>query len=378
MTTRVENRPTLERLKSVRRREVSLPGEEVVRDRPLYDHTPLPLLIEPAAADLDLVGWAAARRDLLAERLLAHGGLLFRGFDRTSVEEFYRFAATVCDQLVNYVEGSSQRVGVRDKVYTSTEYPPELFVSLHNELSYAHRWPQKILFYCASPPKRGGETPIADSRRVFDLVPPAVRERFASRGVRYLRNLHGGRGAGLSWQQVFETDDRAVVEEYCRRGGIDFRWRSDGGLSTSQVRPAIVRHPKTGEPLWFNQVHQFHPSNLGEKEAAALLATTREEDLPIHGAFGDGSPLDREALAAVRDAYDQAMVTFPWQQGDLLLLDNMRVAHGRMPFSGPRKILVAMGDPVGHEELGEGQPEGDHDQAGGGRPREEPVSPCFD
>ncbi|HVR08094.1 MAG TPA: condensation domain-containing protein, partial [Thermoanaerobaculia bacterium] len=304
-----------------------------------------PLVVEPVTPDVDLVGWAQASRELIEDSLLAHGAVLLRGF-HLSVEEFRRFAAVVAPGLVNYIEGSSPRIRVGEKVYTSTEYPPELTVSMHNELSYAHRWPRKILFFCVTPPQQGGETPIADSREVFNLIAPEVRERFLAKGVRYVRNLRSGSGAGLSWESVFETDDRAFVESYCREGKIDFRWQADGGLWTSQVRPAAITHPGTGEWVWFNQVHQFHPSNLGDEGAKALLALHREEDLPIFATYGDGTPLEDEALAAVRSAYQQATIASPWQEHDVLLLDNMLMAHGRNPFSGPRRIVVAMGDTV--------------------------------
>jgi alpha-ketoglutarate-dependent taurine dioxygenase len=339
------------KLLHIERKRAPTPGE-LVRSRPLDEGGGPPLVLEPAEAEVDLVSWASENRGRIENLLVANGALLFRGF-RLSVKDFERFSRAIVPELVNYVEGSSPRIMVGEKVYTSTEYPPALEVSMHNELSYAHRWPQKILFFCVTAPQQGGETPIADSRRVFELMPPEVRRRFLDKQVKYLRNLHASRGAGLSWETVFETDDRSFVESYCRQGDIDFRWKEDGGLWTSQVRPAALRHPQTGEMLWFNQVHQFHPSNLGREGAAALLTLEREEDLPIHATFGDGTPLPEEDLEEIREAYRKAMVVFPWQESDLLLADNMLMAHGRKPFAGPRRVVVAMGDTIGLSDLRE-------------------------
>jgi alpha-ketoglutarate-dependent taurine dioxygenase len=343
-------RPSM-KLGEVRRKTVSLSKEELVKTGYLQPGETLPLVVEPAGADLDPIGWAQSNRDFIERELLQHGAILFRGFGLNSAAVFERFALSVIPGFLHYVEGSSPRIMQADGVYTSTEYPPEYFISMHNELSYAHRWPGKIFFYCVTAPPVGGETPIADSRKVFEKLSPALRQRFLEKGVKYTRNLHGSRGAGLSWQTVFETEDREAVEAYCREGGIDFSWNAEGGLRTSQLRPAVIRHPKTGDLLWFNQVDQWHPTNLEPEVAAALLATTREEDLPINAYFGDGAPLDPAELDEVRRAFRETLVAFPWQQGDLLLVDNMRVAHGRMPFEGPRKILVTMGAPVSLQDV---------------------------
>jgi acyl transferase domain-containing protein/glutamate-1-semialdehyde aminotransferase/acyl-CoA synthetase (AMP-forming)/AMP-acid ligase II/alpha-ketoglutarate-dependent taurine dioxygenase len=342
--------PNLKRLLGTRRRAVPV-QDSLVRRSLLAPDQSLPRVISPATEGVDLSAWAASNKAAIESDLLKHGGILFRGFDIGSVEAFHRFAGTLTSGLVNYIEGSSERIKVSDKVYTSTEYPPELFVSMHNELSYAHRWPKLIFFYCLVEPQQGGETPIADSRRVLDAMPAELKAKFLEKGVQYLRNLHGGRGAGLSWQGVFETSDRDFVESYCREGNIEFQWKPDGGLRTRQVRPGIARHPQTGELIWFNQADQFHPSNLGEEIARSLMSISAKEDLPLYSAYGDGTPFEPETLELVRETFRKTMIAFPWRKGDVLLLDNMLVAHGRMPFSGPRRIVVSMGDPVSLEQM---------------------------
>lgn len=233
---------------------------------------------------------------------------------------------------------------ITEKVYTSTEYPPEYTISMHNELSYAHRWPGKLFFFCERAPETGGQTPIADGRRVLELLPPDLVLRFVERGVRYLRTMHDGRGAGLSWPTVFESTDRDFVSAYCREGGIDFEWRADGWLRTSQTRPAVVRHPGSGDLVWFNQADQWHPSNLGD--IAGAMTSVGGEDLPLDATYGDGSPIDVADLEVVRDVCRQARIVFDWAAGDILVVDNTRMSHGRMPFQGPRRVLVSMGDPI--------------------------------
>lgn len=342
-----------EKLKSLmgsRRRGIDLAQAEAVQSSYLTEGNELPLVLSPARERIDLLGWAQENLERIDRDLLRHGAILFRGFGLREVAAFERLAQVITPDLVNYVEGSSPRIMLSERVYTSTEYPPEFFVSLHNELSYAHRWPSRLFFFCMQAPPQGGETPIADSRKVLAMLPERIKDEFLRKGVRYTRNLHNGRGAGLSWQTVFETDDRAKVESYCREGGIEFRWKEDGGLSTSQVRPAAIRHPRTGELVWFNQADQFHPSSLPPEVTRALLEVSGDE-LPINATFGDGSPLDAGMLDEVRAVFRAALVAFPWQQGDVLAVDNMLVAHGRMPFSGPRRVVVTMGAPVSIDDV---------------------------
>ncbi len=175
-------------------------------------------------------------------------------------------------------------------------------------------------------------------------IDPAVRDRFVEKGWMYLRNF--GSGFGLDWPTVFQTDDRGEVEEHCRRGGIECEWRPDGNLRTRAVRPAVAEHPVTGETVWFNHATFFHVSTLEPALRETLLEQFSQEDLPTNTFYGDGSPIEPEVLDSLRDAYRSETVRFPWQEGDLLLLDNMLVAHGREPFEGERLVLVGMAEPV--------------------------------
>lgn len=304
--------------------------------------TDLPLIVNGNGEAL--LDWHATNRDWVENRLLEHGAILFRGFGIRTQELFQNAVAAIGGNALSYVDGNSPRSKLGGGVYTSTEYPPEFFISLHNELSYSKRWPSRVFFCCITAPAEGGETPLADSRAILRELPADVRETFVRKQIRYIRNLHGGHGLGPSWQKTFETDDRAVIEEFCRETDSEFRWNDDGSLTITQIRPAVAVHPRTGEEVWFNQADQFHPSTHPPDVYESLMAfyDGREEAMPQTAAFGDGTPMSREILDEVRRTAGREMRTFPWQEGDLLMVDNMLTAHGRMPFKGPRKILVSM------------------------------------
>src|SRR5206468_3974596 len=126
----------------------------------------------------------------------------FRGFGMTTPEDLERLVAAVAGSTLEYRERSSPRSQVTGNIYTSTDYPPDQTIFFHNENSYQSAWPAKIFFYCHVAPEVGGETPIADTRRVYDRIPEAIRQRFAERGVMYVRNFRPG--VGLAWQTVLD------------------------------------------------------------------------------------------------------------------------------------------------------------------------------
>lgn len=303
----------------------------------------LPLLVEPRQARAPLAQCFEAIAACVDAELAVHGGLLFRGFDVGGVEDFRSFAGSFGHPLIGYEFGSTPRSRISEGVYTSTEYPAHQHIPLHNEQSYSRHWPLKIWFYCALAAQHGGETPIADSRAVYQAISPSTRQRWVERGLMYVRNFGGG--LDVAWQDVFDTDEPAQVEAYCKKHGIVCEWKDDGELRTRQVCQVVVQHPKTGEHCWFNQAHLFHVSGLEPEVREALLDVVGLEDLPRNVYHADGSELDAALLDEVRGVLEASKRSFPWQTGDVLMLDNMLAAHARAPFEGPRKVVVAMAEP---------------------------------
>lgn len=327
-------------------------SEETVTRGSLEPGQEFPLVIRPkhegAAGAAAAAEWVTAHRDELEQDLLRYGAILFRGFDLGSAPAFERFALSICSELFNE-NGEHPRESVSGNVYTPVFYPPEQQLLWHNENSFNLRWPMKILFCCVRPADEGGETPIVDSRRVFDELDPELRRRFVEKQVLYQRNF--GLGVGLDWQTVFQTDDKAELEEKSRAERIQLEWKSDGGLRTLSRRQAAARHPRTGEWTWFNQAQHWHVSCLDPETREAMEELFAPEDLPRHCLYGDGSPIAGEDMQQILDVYTRLEVAFPWQAGDVLVLDNMLAAHGRNPFKGERKILVALGEMLNSDEL---------------------------
>jgi len=296
----------------------------------------------PGQPLLEAFGELRADIETLVARV---GGVLLRGFDVPSVDDFQQFAAAFGHPLLSYEFASTPRSAVSSGIYTSTEYPAHQHIPLHNEQAYTREWPMKIWFHCVTASPEGGETPIADSRAIYRRMPAEIRERFAP-GILYVRNYGD---FDMPWQKVFNTEDRAEVEAFCQRAGIRCEWKPDGDLRTTQLCQSIETHPVTGEQVWFNQGHLFHVSNLQPEVRESLEELLDLEDMPRNVFFADGSPIDDAIFDEIRGVLADETVMFPWQAGDVLMLDNMLVAHARTPFKGPRKVVVAMAE--GHGNL---------------------------
>lgn len=298
-----------------------------------------------AADNLDIMKFIADNNELINKELLKSGGILLRGFSIRSISEFNKLSNIVSPNLLDYVNRSTPRTNIGGKIYTATEYPPEKSIPFHNENAYTLSWPNKILFFCAIAAKVGGETPIADSREVFKKINQDIVNKFNEKKVLYVRNYTTG--IDLSWQEVFQTEDKNEVEKYCRENSISFEWHhpnnSNVKLVTKQICQATLVHPVTGETVWFNQAHLFNAFALGEKERELLISAVGKDALPRNTYYGDGSEIEPEVFVQINEAYEQERIEFTWHKGDVMILDNILMAHARNPFSGDRKIVVAMG-----------------------------------
>lgn len=331
--------------------------EDVKIDFMNQDH--LPLLIQPTKSSLskeDFFHLLTSQKAGFKQKLLQYGGLLFRGFPLQNADDFAEGIRRLgLGHFVDYIGGDSPRNKINDGVYTSTEAPPSIKIPLHNELSFVKYFPKNIYFFCQIPPQEKGETIIADARKVFEAVDPAVKQRFINKGLRYVscyfyKNkmmdiLNRLQPSHKSWIQVFETDSKKEVEKKCREHEFEYKWGKDDWLQISQVRPAIMEHPETKEKIWFNQAHlyDFSPKLLGLWRYIGAKMFYFRNHTKLHQIFyGDNTPIPRTDLYHVMDVLDAQTIAFPWQQGDFLVLDNVLAMHGRATFKGKRRILAAM------------------------------------
>ncbi|HEV2964505.1 MAG TPA: condensation domain-containing protein [Candidatus Angelobacter sp.] len=310
----------------------------------------LPLILEPATPDINIVEWVQANAKYLEQKLAECGALLFRGFAIAPHKDLEKLARVFSPELFSE-NGEHPSLTSGGSIYTPVFYPSEKKLLWHNENSFNYRWPALIWFCCDRPAATGGETPIVDSRTIFASLEPRLRDAFLEKQIMYVRNY--GSGLGLHWQEVFGTSDRHEVEAKCQKEQMEYRWKDGGVLETRAVRPAVLRHPSTGAMSWFNQAQHWHISCVDAETRNSLQGIFAEHDLPRNCYFGDGSPIPDAALEHILETYRRHEVVFPWQARDILMLDNIAVAHGRNPFRGERRHLVALGRMMTWEQAGE-------------------------
>ena len=333
-----------------------------VKTSTLSPNQPLPLIVQPENDSLshsteDFLKWAAESQGWIADQLAEHGGLLLRGFRLREPDEFEAFHNAMGFELMQYIRGNTPRSVVQNKIYTSTEIRRFAPIPLHNEMSYAAEYPPLIGFLCHTPAPIGGETPIADMHQVWSQIPPRIRDTFAERGLTYTQVLRKRptRFFKKTWTEMFNTDDHAEVERLCAEQKIQVEWGKRDRVKLNYVRPAVIEHPQTGKKIWFNQAHIFHPSfsreikRFGMPLRAFMLGRyetycrrRNPDGYPYNCRYGDGALISLDDVEQIRDILWSNSIKFQWQESDLVLLDNVQVAHSRLPYKGPRLILTAL------------------------------------
>jgi len=302
-----------------------------------------PVLLQVTSTDLvDATAWVTANTEWIEQRLCRHGAVLFRGFDVATAEKLEQFATALSSDLPGFAEESSPRHRIQGAVFSSTDHPERYPIQMHNEYSYAAEWPMKLLFSCIQPALKRGATPVASTRAILRRLRPSTRAAFHERGIMYVRNYR--HGVGVGWRKAFGTDSRAEVEQYCARAGVQTEWLAEDGLRTRQTGAAIVRHPRTGEEVWFNHGFFFNVHSLEPVELREALLEEGEDSLSTQTYYGTGEAIPVDVIDELREAYVHEKVSFTWQRGDVLVIDNMLTSHGREPYHGPRKIAVVMSD----------------------------------
>ncbi|MFG2132134.1 amino acid adenylation domain-containing protein [Streptomyces sp. NPDC048751] len=292
----------------------------------------------------DPAAWAAEHVGRVRATVAEHGALLVRGLGLRDADTVARVGRELLHQVMTEREGFAPRKPLADGVHSSSEWPVDQPMCMHHELSYAREVPGTLLFACLTAPESGGITGVSDSHEVLRALPADLVARFEAEGWLVDRNYTNTVGVGLT--DAFGTTDRAAIEAYCAARAIQCRWEPNGDLRTRQRAAAVLTHPVTGRRGWFNQIAFLNEWTLDPVVREYLKFEFGETGLPFNSRYGSGAALDEETVLTINGVYEKHTLREPWRSGDLLIVDNLRMAHSREPYEGERRIAVVLGDPV--------------------------------
>lgn len=271
-------------------------------------------------------------RDWIQHQLTDHGALLFRGFPVRLAADFSSFVKAFGWEEQRY-KGFAPREKVEDCVYTANETPLHEQIGFHHEMAWMDEWPSKLFFFCETAPPVGGETAIALSQgiaqRMEDRMPEFVRRvkdtgLVLSKVMTPTQNTFASFSAGKNFRETNDPNEakkRAVEVMGCP----NFKCQEDGSVEFVFGPREAIRafEGYGGRRVWFNTISGYGERNLSLS-------------------FGDGCHIPVEAAEEFKATVDEECVNLRWEEGDVLLLDNLAVQHARRPSKPPRQVLVAM------------------------------------
>jgi len=274
-------------------------------------------------------------------RLPATGSVLFRSLPLRNREDFNGFVNALGYPNHSYHGGIAVRPRSAGASLPASNEDERISMAPHNEMAYLPNFPKKIFFFCETAAAQGGEVPINDIRKSVEHIPDSVLNRFAATGILYRRYLPKVSSAiEIGWQETFGLSSADTIEAAMKAKGYDFGWHDDEGLSYSYVHSAFIDDPRGGRPLWFNQVTELHASYW--RNHPLFPSNRGDSRYPATTAYGDGEPIDTGLVSTLRAALWKTARAVALKPGDVLVLDNTYIQHGRFAYSGIRSHFVSM------------------------------------
>ncbi len=288
----------------------------------------------------EVCGWFAQSRIELQSALDKHGAILFRGFPVKTDLDFDLLIQSLDVPNFRYKDSLSNAVRVNrtDRVFTANEAPPDVTIYMHHEMAQTPVFPSSLFFFCEKAAEKGGATPLCRSDILLEHLErqfPKFVDDCRSKGLRYTNVMppsdDASSGMGRSWRSTLNSETKGEAESKLQKLRYEWEWIEGECLRvTTPVLPA-VRQLSSGRSAFFNQL------------IAAFKGWKDSRNDPTKAIrFGDGSPLDREAVLASADIADELAFDVPWQNGDVAWVDNFSTMHGRRAFSGTRKVLASL------------------------------------
>ncbi len=288
-------------------------------------------------------------RDEIFSLFKKHKALLFRGFD-FDIDGFTAFSNKFIEDFSQYQGGGSrwksidrEQVNNDKTLMTATGSVQNFTIPLHGEMYYMENPPEVLYFYCLIPPQNGGQTTLCDGAQLFRALDEETKAFFLSHKIKYIRHLPDG-----DWQKAFLVDSNEDLQVFCASKGLTVTQDDDLAVKIEYTCDPVLYNETTQEHIFINNLLYIYFAeisfNIGEvKEQLGSEA----KHCPIVIRLADGTPIPQQLVEKVAEAADGLTMKVSWQKGDVLMIDNSAVMHGRKKTTDlERKILVRMGSPA--------------------------------
>jgi Taurine catabolism dioxygenase TauD, TfdA family len=288
----------------------------------------------------DAVRWVASKKEELLQQATSHGAVVFRDFPVQTAEDFDAFVSALAIPNFPYRKSLSNAVRTNrtKRVFTANEAPSNVDIFFHHEMAQTPIYPRWIMFFCERAADEGGATQLCRSdwlyERLTDACPEFIRA-CEQKGLQYTNVMpaedDAKSGMGRSWRSTLEVETKEAAEQRLAELGYSHEWTESGCLrATTPPLPAVMK-VAPGRKTFFNQL------------IAAYGGWKDSRNDPSEAIrHGDGSKLDASAVAKAIAISEELSFEAHWQAGDVAVLDNTIVMHGRRPFVGVRKVLASL------------------------------------
>ena len=262
----------------------------------------------------------------IREDLTRDGWTLLRGF-QPGMEDFSSLVSSLCSR----VTFDPARSNTTDKTQmVDAGLGP---IGLHIENGNTPRCPDIVCFYAERAAFEGSQTTICDGFAVWDSFDAARKSRWSQQMTverdlpeliwkRYLANEH----------PAISRPEEVTMEHVLQFGqavpGQAFDLHEDGSL-TYRLTVDPVRGSAFGD---------------GRKGFANAVLGPSHNYQPPRYTMADGSPVTAEEIEEIRAIAETSTHEINWQDGDIAILDNTRVMHGRRAIADAnRNLFIGMG-----------------------------------
>jgi alpha-ketoglutarate-dependent taurine dioxygenase len=248
-----------------------------------------------------------------------NGVIMFRGFaaDRPTFEAFTRQFAS--EFILPMMRVARPKVEGGADVKTAHVDVGSHAMGLHQELSFTPVRPDAIWLWCERTAGTGGETTVADGAKICARLSPEHRRLFEAKRLKY---SFGGTVEGVA--ELFRVTPAELHATLARHAPALTYTQDGNSLAFTYLTPAIQKTKFGGVATFANFLLFSQTAGAcGHPEAPRVMGMLR---------FEDDSPIPAALVAELQAIADPLTYPVKWTAGDLVMIDNTRMMHGRRGF----------------------------------------------